>query len=65
MWDYTADAYATQARRDPVWVLERLISVGLGSERLDRALLEQYLTTLRIPEDRRAFLELLLWDRPF
>ncbi len=65
MWDYTADAYATQAQHDPVWALERLITFGLHGTRIDRTLLKQYIGQLRIPDDRRAFLDLLLWNRPF
>lgn len=64
-WDYPTAAYETQARADPVWRLERLINYGLGRERLDRAALEKHLAELHIPEDRRAFLALLLWGRKF
>lgn len=65
MWDYTDDAYATQAQHDPIWALERLITFGLHGAHIDRALLERYIGELRIPEDRRAFLNLLLWNRSF
>ncbi len=64
-WDYTKIAYEKQAKADPVWHFERLINYGLGKEKIDRKLLEKYLPLLKIPEDRRVFLELLLWNKPF
>ena len=64
-WDYQKEAYQKQAAADPIWHLERLINLGLGEERLDRALLAKHLPALHIPDDRRAFLELLLWNKPF
>ena len=64
-WDYAKEAYEKQAAADPVWRLERVINYDFGEEKIDRALLEQYLPQLDIPEDRRAFLELLLWGKPF
>lgn len=62
-WDYTAEEYEKQAAADERWRLERLINYGLGKEKLRRDLLERHLPSLNIPEDRRAFLELLLWGR--
>lgn len=64
-WDYTKEAYRRQAQADPIWHLERLICYGLGNEKLDRRLLKKYFSKLHIPEDRRVFLELLLWNKPF
>lgn len=64
-WDYTKTEYEKQAKADPVWRLERLIKYGLGNERLPRALVEKHLAELRIPEDRRAALELMLWNKKF
>lgn len=64
-WDYTKTEYEKQAKKDPVWHLERLINYGLGKDKLDRKLLKEYLPKLKIPEDRRAFLELLLWNKKF
>lgn len=63
-WDYSEEAYKRQAAADPVWHLERLINYGLGDEKLNRALVEKYLPQLKIPEDRRIFLELILWNKP-
>ncbi len=64
-WDYEEREYQKQAAVDPVWHLERLINYGLGEEKLDRKLLEKHLHELNIPEDRRVFLELLLWNKKF
>ena len=63
-WDYTKTEYEKQAKADPVWHLERIINEA-KDEKIDRRLLEQYLPQLKIPENRRAFLELLLWDKKF
>ena len=63
-WDYTKEEYEKQAKADPVWHLERVINEA-REERLDRKLLERYLPELNIPADRRAFLELLLWNKRF
>ena len=65
MWDYTKNEYEKQAAADPIWKLERLINYGLGEEKIDRELLKRFLPKLRIPENRRDFLELLLWNKPF
>jgi hypothetical protein len=62
-WDYTAEEYEKQAAADERWHLERLINYGLGKEKLRRGSLERHLSALNIPEERRAFLELLLWGR--
>ena len=62
-WDYAASEYEKQATADERWRLERLINYGLGKEKLPRDSLERYLPTLKIPDDRRAFLELLLWGK--
>jgi hypothetical protein len=65
IWDYQKTEYEKQAQADPQWHLERLINYGLGKEKLDRNLLEKFLPKLKIPADRRAFLELLLWNKAF
>ena len=64
-WDYQQTEYDKQAKADPVWHLERLINYGLGGAKIERGLLEKYFAQIRIPEDRRAFLELLLWNKKF
>lgn len=65
VWDYTKEEYEKQAKTDPLWHLERLVNYGLDGEKIDRELLKKYLPKMRIPPDRRAFLELLLWNKPF
>jgi hypothetical protein len=64
-WDYTQAAYEKQAKQDPVWHLERLINYGLNGEKLDRSLLEKHFDELKIPEQRKDFLALLLWNKKF
>ena len=62
-WDYDKTEYKKQAETDPVWKLERLINYGLGGERIKKEMLEKHLAKLKIPENRRAFFELLLWNK--
>lgn len=64
-WDYHKTEYAKQAKADPIWHLERLVKYEPKGEKLDLQLLKKYLAKLKIPEDRRAFLELVLWGKPF
>ena len=64
-WDYTKIEYEKQAKADPRWYLERLINYGLDDEKIDVELLNKFLPELKITEDRRAFLELILWNKKF
>ncbi|MBU2578973.1 hypothetical protein KKA09_02550 [Patescibacteria group bacterium] len=64
-WDYTKTEYDKQAKADPIWRFERLINYGLNGTKLNADELKKYLPQLRIPQNRRAFLELLLWNKPF
>lgn len=64
IWDYTKTEYQKQADADPAWHLEHLIQRGPEGEKIDRELLKKYFPKLRIPENRRVFLELLLWNKP-
>lgn len=64
-WDYTVEEYQKQQQADPVWHLERLILYGLGNQKLNKQMIQDYLPKLHIPEDRRAFLELLVWEKKF
>ncbi|MBS4027647.1 MAG: hypothetical protein KGZ58_03325 [Ignavibacteriales bacterium] len=61
-WDYTQQEYDKQIATDDRYRLERLINYGLNGQKLPRTLLEKYLLDLNIPEDRKAFLKLLLWN---
>jgi len=64
-WDYDKKEYNKQARNDPAWHYERLINYGLGGQKLNKAELTKVLPKLKIPPQRRLFLELLLWNKPF
>ena len=63
MWDYHKKDYVKQEKKDPVWKLERLINYGLGGKKLNAKLLEKYLPVLKIPPNRKAFLQLLLDEK--
>lgn len=63
-WDYDKKEYKKQAKADPAWALERRINYG-GKGKINRELLKKHLKELKIPENRRAFLELLLWNKKF
>ena len=63
-WDYFKQAVFKQKKADPIWYLERQINYGEGGK-LNEKLLKKYLPQLNISEDKRAFLELLLWGKPF
>lgn len=65
VWDYTKTEYQKQAKADVKWHLERSINYDITTEKLNRKLLEKYLSELNIPENKRAFLELLLWNKKF
>ncbi len=64
-WDYTPKEYEKQAQAEPWWDLERAINYGLEGKKLDPKILQKYLPELRIPAERKVFLELLLWNKPF
>ena len=60
-WDYTKTEYAKQATADPIWALERKILYGLEpGEKFQRADLVKYLDKLRIPQEHKAFLRLII-----
>lgn len=61
-WDYPKNI---DAQKNEVWYLERLLTYGLGGEKIDRKMLERNFDTIRIPDATRAFFELLLWNKPF
>lgn len=63
VWDYTKTEYEKQKNADPVWHLERLINYGLKNEKLNKKLLEKNLDKLKIPENRREFLKLVLYGK--
>lgn len=59
VWDYDIGTLQKTEEAER-WALERAILYGLGGQKLPRGLLIKHLPALRIPEDRRAFLMLLL-----
>ena len=65
VWDYDKTEYDKQAQANPKWHLERLINYGLGEVKINRKILKKYLAGLNIPDDRRAFLELLIWNKKY
>lgn len=65
MWDYNKTEYEKQAAANPKWRLERLLLYGMNGEKLDRELITRYLAEIKIPDNTRAFLELLLWKKQF
>jgi len=63
-WDYPKTKEQA-LRADKIWYLERLLTYGLGGEKIDRHILEENFTRLHIPEHTKAFLELILWNKAF
>ena len=45
-----------------IWRLEQLINFGLDGEKLDEEELRRYWSKINIDENRRKFLEILLYD---
>lgn len=60
-WDYPnlKDLDLTD-KSQAIWYLERLINYGLGEQKLKKELLDLYLPELKIPDNTRLFLELIL-----
>ena len=61
-WDYPKQNFI---KKDDKWRLERLLTYGLGGEKLDKEELKRNFHELKIPDDTRAFFELLLWNKPY
>lgn len=59
-WDYPK---IKKTRANKMWFLERLLTYGLGHTRVRKAEVKRALPRLRIPDDTRAFLELLIWKK--
>lgn len=64
-WDYNLKNIDERDEQFIIWKLERLVNYGLGEEKIDAKLLEKYFNKIKIPENTRAFLELLLWKKPY
>lgn len=65
MWDYDQAAVNKQAAADPLWKYEHMLQFWTGDERISCTELRKVLDKLHISDDRRAFLELLVWDKTF
>ncbi len=61
-WDYPK---TEEKNMDQRWRLERLLNYGLNGEKIDKDILIKNFGDLKIPEHTKAFLELLLWNKPF
>jgi len=64
-WDYTEEQAKKQAKHDPLWHFERILTYGLNGELIKRTDLAQYLDKIKLPKERKAFLELLVWGKQF
>ncbi len=60
-WDYPKDGELVDER----WRMERLLTYGLGGEKLNAEMVKRYVNDIKIPDDTRAFIELLLWNKAF
>jgi hypothetical protein len=58
-WDYDITTLGTGPAAER-WELERKILYGLNGTKLNADRLRRHLPYLNIPEDRRAFLQLIL-----
>jgi len=64
-WDYNKSEAEKQATADPLWKYEHMLQFGVGDERISCDEIRKVLNHLHISDDRRAFLELLIWNKPF
>lgn len=65
VWDYDIKTVDQNTEQFIIWKLERLINYGLGDEKLDVNLLKKYWDKIKMPENTKSFLELLLWGKHF
>lgn len=61
-WDYPKD---TKLKENEVWYLERMLTYGLNGEKIEREMLLRNFDKIKIPDDTRKFLELIIWNKPF
>ena len=59
LWDYDRQTL-THDDAGERWALERAILYGLNGKKLDEKLLRKHLPYLKIPDDHRYFLTLIL-----
>ena len=61
-WDYqNLENLDLTDKNQAIWYLERLINYGLGEQKLQKEMLEKYLPELKITDNTRLFLELILY----
>jgi len=61
-WDYPQK---DDMKKDDKWFLQWLLMYGFGGEKVDKDILKKYFREINIPENTRAFFELLLWNKPY
>lgn len=64
-WDYNLKDVDEENEQFIIWKLERQLCYGPRGEKLDEKLLRKYFHKVKMPENTRAFLELLLWKKPY
>ena len=64
LWDYPKN---TKMKEDEEWYLERVLTYGLDGEKLNIDMVKRNWEKIkaRIPNNTRAFFELLIWGKPF
>ena len=63
-WSTNTRSLQTDPERYTIWKLEQQLNYGLDEgEKIERALLEKYISLLNIDSDTRNFLEYILYDK--
>lgn len=66
IWDYKLPKnWKPKTDQEWTWYLERQINYGPGGDKLDRKQLKKYFNKIKMTDNARAFLELLLWGKPY
>ena len=65
IWDYDTSKQDLNSESWQLWKLQRQLDYGLGEEKLSRVMLEKYWDQLKMPDETRTFLELILWQKHF
>jgi len=65
-WDYRIQkGWKPGTDAEWVWYLERMINHGMGKEKLPARELKKYFHQIKITPNTKAFLELILWEKPY
>ena len=63
-WSANTKSLQADPEKYTIWVLEQQLNYGLNEgEKIERTLLEKYLTLFNIDQDTRNFLEYILYDK--